>query len=213
MSQKKTGGNATARDAKRARFSEPNTKKPGGASVLVLAAGVLVVLALIGGTAFALSRSPDKAASASSPSSSGPQAAKIGSEGLVAKAATLGHDPYPAIAAENGVISLPAATFDDGQARFYTFMQDGRPIEFFVLRDSGGVLRVAFNACDVCFPAKKGYHQEGDEMVCNNCGSRFPAAKIGLIRGGCNPAPLAHKVDGTTLTIQVSDLVAGLSYF
>jgi hypothetical protein len=213
MTQSKPKGSPTARDAKRARFAEPQTKKPKGASALVLLAGVVVVLALIGGTAFALSRSPDKAALASSPSSSGPQAVKIGSEGLVAKAATLGHDPYPAIAAENGAIRLPVSAFDDGQARFYTFMQDGRPIEFFVLKDSGGVLRVAFNACDVCFPAKLGYHQEGDEMVCGNCGSRFPAARIGLVRGGCNPAPLAHKVDGSTLTIQVDDLIAGLSYF
>lgn len=212
MSQKQSENQATARDTKRARFADQKRKKPGGASLLVLVVGVVVVLALIGGTAFALTRSP-KNASTSGPSSGGPQTFKTGGEGIVPKAATLGHDPYPLVSAENGAVRLPLSTFDDGTARFYTFMQDGRPVEFFVLKDKNGVVRVAFSACDVCFPAKKGYHQEGDEMVCNNCGSRFPSVQIGLIRGGCNPAPLTHTADGGTLVIQVSDLVAGLSYF
>ncbi|MEM3554980.1 MAG: Fe-S-containing protein, partial [Candidatus Micrarchaeaceae archaeon] len=59
----------------------------------------------------------------------------------------------------------------------------------------------AFNACDVCYPARKGYHQEGDVMVCNNCGRRFPTNQINIVRGGCNPAPLERAVDGDTLVI------------
>jgi uncharacterized membrane protein len=75
------------------------------------------------------------------------------------------------------------------------------------------VVRAAFNACDVCFPAKKGYHQEGDEMVCNNCGSRFPADQINEVRGGCNPSPLERMVESDTLVIQEQDIIAGLGYF
>jgi uncharacterized membrane protein len=75
------------------------------------------------------------------------------------------------------------------------------------------VVRAAFNACDVCFPAKKGYRQEGDEMVCNNCGSRFPANQINEVRGGCNPSPLDRAVDGDMLIIRVKDILRGLDYF
>ncbi len=34
---------------------------------------------------------------------------------------------------------------------------------------------------------------QGDVLVCNNCGNRFPLAKVGLVRGGCNPVPIAEE--------------------
>ena len=108
---------------------------------------------------------------------------------------------------------LPLATFDDYKAHHYTYMHEGRPIEFFVLKSKDGVVRAAFNACDVCFLSKKGYTQDGDEMVCNNCGRRFPADQINDVHGGCNPSPLSRIVEGDTLVIQVEDIVDGLGYF
>jgi len=221
MSQNKTS--TGSRDVKRARFSAEERKKSNGASPVVLIAGLVVVLALIGGTVFMLARSsPASTASAANPASQAPggspglpavSASQTGSQALLVKAATVGHDAYPAVTADNGVVRLPLSTFDDGNAHFYTYMHEGQPIEFFVLKSKDGVVRAAFNACDVCFPAKKGYHQEGDEMVCNNCGSRFPAAQINVVRGGCNPSPLTRTIDGDSLAIQVSDLIGGLGFF
>ena len=212
-----------SRDVKRARFSAEERKRPNGASPVVLIAGLVVVLALIGGTVFMLARSSSAStASAANPASQAPagspglpaaSAGQTGNQALLVKAATVGHDAYPAVAADNGVVRLPLSTFDDGNAHFYTYMHEGQPIEFFVLKSKDGVVRAAFNACDVCFPAKKGYHQEGDEMVCNNCGSRFPAAQINVVRGGCNPSPLTRTIDGDSLVIQVSDLIGGLGFF
>jgi hypothetical protein len=212
MSQSNSKKATSTRDVKRARFAAE--KKPRGASPVVLIVGLLVVVALVGGAIFALTRSSaaGNQAAAAAPSSALP-GNPTGNQGLLVQAATLGHDPYPAVTAENNAIRFPLSTFDDNKAHFYTYMHQGKPIEFFVLKSSDGVVRAAFNACDVCFPAKKGYHQEGDEMVCNNCGSRFPSNKINEVKGGCNPSPLTRTVDGDTLVIQVSDLVAGLSYF
>lgn len=204
---------AAPRDAKRARFAAQE-KNARGASPLVLIAGLVVVLALIGGTAFVLTRSSTADAQAAADLSAQPA---TGSEtvggGLLVKAATVGHAAYPAVTAADGVVRLPLSTFDDGKAHFYTYMNNAQPIEFFVLKSSDGVVRAAFNACDVCFAAKKGYHQEGDEMVCNNCGNRFPSAQINEVKGGCNPSPLTRTVDGDTLVIQVNDLVGGLGFF
>lgn len=118
-----------------------------------------------------------------------------------------------AVTAEDGVIRLPAADFADGKARFYTFQGSKQTIPFFVLKSSDGVIRVAFDACDVCFPAKRGYRQEGDEMVCNNCSSRFPSTSINEVSGGCNPAPLVRVVQGDELIIKVRDIEAGAKYF
>lgn len=117
------------------------------------------------------------------------------------------------VQAADGAISLPVSALQGTQARFYAYQAVGQTIPFFVLRSADGVIRSAFDACDVCYEAKKGYHQEGDELVCNNCGSRFPSNKVNEIQGGCNPAPLARQVQGDRVLIRVADLEAGARYF
>jgi hypothetical protein len=210
MSVNEKVNSKTSREAKRARFD----KKSSGASPLILIVGLVVVLAVIGGALFALTRP--------SPTAAEPQAGlpaanltsyPTGSQGLLVSAATYGHDPYPLAEAEDGAVRLALSTFDDYKAHYYTYMHEGRPIEFFVLKSSDGVVRAAFNACDVCFASRKGYRQEGDEMVCNNCGNRFPSNQINEVRGGCNPSPLTRTLDGDTLVILVEDIVEGLRYF
>jgi uncharacterized membrane protein len=113
----------------------------------------------------------------------------------------------------DGAVRLPVSTFDDGQARWYTYPGGDKEIQFFVLKSSDGVIRAAFNACDVCFLAKKGYRQEGDEMVCNNCGQRFPSQLVNEVRGGCNPSPLERTIEGDEVIIQIDDILAGANYF
>jgi uncharacterized membrane protein len=129
-------------------------------------------------------------------------------------AATQGHLPYPLVEAdESGWIRLPVSTFDDYAAHYYTYMLNDRPIEFFVLKSADGIVRSAFNACDVCYRSLKGYGQEGQIMVCNNCGSQFPADQINVVRGGCNPSPLERSVEDDDLVIHEDDIIVGVSYF
>jgi hypothetical protein len=205
---------SSSREAKRARFARRTEQKTSGPSALVLIVGLLVVVALIGGVIYSITRPTPVASKAPADTPSAPLgASRTGSQGLLVQAATEGHDPYPLVTAENGAVVLPLSTFDDYRAHFYTYMHEGRPIEFFVLKSKDGVMRAAFNACDVCFPAKKGYTQDGDEMVCNNCGRRFPANQINVVQGGCNPSPLERETVGDTLVIQVKDIIRGLDYF
>ena len=84
---------------------------------------------------------------------------------------------------------------------------------FLVLGPVSGDPRVAFDACDVCFAAKRGYKQVGDLMVCNNCGQTFPSVRINVEKGGCNPAPLNRVVDGDNLIIKVEDIYSGSKFF
>ncbi|MDD3620522.1 MAG: DUF2318 domain-containing protein [Desulfobulbaceae bacterium] len=120
------------------------------------------------------------------------------------------HQP---VTAENGQVRIPLHTINDGRAHYFTFKADGRKISFFVLKSRDGVIRAAFDACDVCFPEKKGYSQTGDFMTCNNCGQRFHASKINVLKGGCNPAPLRRTTEGGDLVIAVTDIFTGLRYF
>lgn len=210
MSANKKIASKSSREAKRARFDRESR----GASPAILIMGLVVMLALIGGALFALTRPAATDARTSTATTPLTLAQPLGpGQDLLVRAATSGHDPYPLVVAEGGVVRLPLAAFDDHKAHYYSYVHEGRTIEFFVLKSKDGIVRAAFNACDVCFAAKKGYSQEGDEMVCNNCGNRFPSDQINEVRGGCNPSPLARTVDGGTVVIQAEDIVAGLDYF
>jgi len=128
--------------------------------------------------------------------------------------ATSGHAAFPLLAPDaRGEVRIPTAELADGAAHCYTVMVRDLPIEFFAIWTEDNVIRTAFNACDVCFPAKLGYRRDGTFMVCNNCGNRFPIGRIGAATGGCNPAPLAAWIEAQDLVIAVSALEAGLTYF
>jgi hypothetical protein len=211
MSTKQSSKQPSSRAAKRGRFSD-SKEKSGGASPLVLVAGIIVAVALIAGAVFALA-GPSDAKAPTSASSADADNYLATSQGTLVKAATAGHSPYPLVEPENGAVRLTLATFDDHQAHHYTYMHEDHPIEFFVLKSEDGTVRAAFNACDVCFDSKKGYTQDGEFMVCNNCGRRFPADQINVVQGGCNPSPLTRVVEGDSLVIQVEDIVEGEDYF
>jgi uncharacterized membrane protein len=124
-----------------------------------------------------------------------------------------GDSRFKPVEAEAGIVRLPVSEINDGYAHYYTYKSSRGSINFFVLRSSDGVIRAAFDACDVCYREKKGYRQEGDYMVCNNCGQRFLSTQINVIRGGCNPAPLDRYVEGQYLVFKASDIEKGRIYF
>ena len=124
--------------------------------------------------------------------------------------------PSKAMATANaGVsqVSYPVSMFNDGTVRHFDHKADGLTIRYFILKSSDGVIRAAFDACDVCWPAGKGYFQDGDDMVCRNCGRRFASVMVNEVKGGCNPAPLTRIVEGDQLVIKVEDILQGKSYF
>jgi uncharacterized membrane protein len=107
-------------------------------------------------------------------------------------------------------VALPVALFEDGKAHHFEYKTgNGLTIKYFVIKSSDGIIRAAFDACDVCWPAAKGYYQEGDFMVCRNCGRRFASIKVNEVKGGCNPAPLERQVVDGKLIIKVRDIVEG----
>ncbi|MCK5351448.1 DUF2318 domain-containing protein [bacterium] len=107
-----------------------------------------------------------------------------------------------------------ASDFADGQAKYYSYKTpQGLDIRYFLLRSSDGVIRAAFDSCDTCWSAGKGYRQEGDFMVCNNCGLRFASVKINEIKGGCNPAPLTRTASGGKIIVKVKDIIEQGSFY
>ena len=116
-------------------------------------------------------------------------------------------------AAGSTSVSFPASMFADGKARHFEHKDGKHTIRYFILKSSDGIIRAAFDACDVCWPAGKGYYQEGDHMVCRNCGRRFASVLVNEVKGGCNPAPLNRNLENGNLIIQVKDILDGRQYF
>lgn len=102
-------------------------------------------------------------------------------------------------------------------ATFYPVEIDGTKMEIIAVKASDGTLRTAFNTCQVCYNSGKGYYeQEGDQLVCQNCGNRFGMDDVETTRGGCNPVPITDEyksVDSTNITITKDVLASAVSIF
>ena len=174
------------REGKRAQFAQEPEGRSNSNTVKILA---LVAVALVAVVAYVVT----------------------GAGGGGAASAIGGGDGKLKVA--GGEVSLPVSELS-GKARFYEYKTEaGKTVRFFAIKSSDGVYRAALDACDVCFHAKKGYSQEGEDMVCNNCGMHFPSAKINEVKGGCNPVGLERKVAGDRLNLSARELEAGVSYF
>jgi uncharacterized membrane protein len=117
------------------------------------------------------------------------------------------------ITTSDDVVVFPANLFSDGNARHFEYKNNNITIRYFILKSSDGVIRAAFDACDVCWPAGKGYYQKADTMVCRNCGRRFASVLVNEVKGGCNPAPLNRDISGDKLIIRTTDILKGKKYF
>ncbi len=120
---------------------------------------------------------------------------------------------YQTVIAEGSTVTIPVAQVSDGKAHFFSYRSGDAHVDFFVLKSDDGVIRAAFDACDVCYHAKQGYRQDGDSMICNNCGMKFRSDMINEVKGGCNPAPIQRSLADGQLVIAAAELAQGGKYF
>lgn len=91
------------------------------------------------------------------------------------------------------------------EASFFPVEIEGTKLEVLAVKAPDGTIRTAFNTCQVCFSSGRGYYkQDGDVLVCQNCGNRFHMSDVEITRGGCNPVPISGEdkiVDEESITI------------
>ncbi|EMS73303.1 DUF2318 domain-containing protein [Ruminiclostridium cellobioparum] len=89
--------------------------------------------------------------------------------------------------------------------KFYPVKIGNKNMEILAVKASDGTIRTAFNTCQVCNGSPRAYYkQEGDTLVCQNCGNRFSMDMVEQQRGGCNPIPILKEDktdDGANITI------------
>jgi uncharacterized membrane protein len=109
--------------------------------------------------------------------------------------------------ATDGVIGLVSNTVDDGHLhRFFYEASDGTAVRFIVIRKSATAFGVGLDACDVCGPT--GYFERDGQVICLLCDVVMNKSTIGF-PGGCNPVPLAWRLEAGKLLVNTSDLEAG----
>ncbi len=109
----------------------------------------------------------------------------------------------------NGDIIIQEADITEN-ASLINYDADGVTVQFLAIRDSGGEVRLGYNTCQVCSPSPYAYFaQDGDKLVCQNCGLSFTAENVGAGGYSCNPAAISDAVwaDGT-ITIPAASVLA-----
>jgi uncharacterized membrane protein len=114
----------------------------------------------------------------------------------------------------DGSMSLDLAGLKPNEVRFFRFLNRGnQEVRFFVAKDAQGVVQVAFDASETCAKTKRGFHHQGEWVVCNKCDKSFRLSGINAGGGGCNPVPLVHTVEGNQLRLAENDVLQGWRLF
>ncbi|MDM8536330.1 DUF2318 domain-containing protein [Desulfobacterales bacterium HSG17] len=122
--------------------------------------------------------------------------------------------PAQEVNPDNNIFKFAEKDFADGKAKYFVYKDDSeQKIRFFIVKSDDEIIRAAFDACDVCFRGKKGYKQNGSDMVCVKCGLKFRTDKINQVKGGCNPGPLKRIIKDGYVIISKQDLLTGTGYF
>ncbi|MGA1872704.1 MAG: Fe-S-containing protein [Thermoplasmatota archaeon] len=113
-------------------------------------------------------------------------------------------------------VVIKKTDLSDGKFHYSTHTIDGVSVKYFTVIDDTGKVRTAFDACEVCFEAKRGYTKDGDYARCENCGQRFSISELGTKNAqssGCWPGYLPHTDGADDLRIKISDLRTGRYLF
>ena len=92
----------------------------------------------------------------------------------------------------DGFLSIPMESINE-KVSFYSYELDGTYMEFFAVKDSHGHIVTGMNTCISCYDSGKGYFtQEGDDLICNNCGNHHAIDTSNHEQGlaECAPVPL-----------------------
>lgn len=118
--------------------------------------------------------------------------------------------------AAGGSLVIPVSEVSS-TARFYPVVVDGVEMEIIAVKGSDGSIRTAFNTCQVCYSSGRGYYvQDGDYLVCQNCGNRFTVDQVEIESGGCNPVPIfpeSKTVTGESVSISYDYLSGATRIF
>ncbi|NLL05773.1 MAG: DUF2318 domain-containing protein [Clostridiaceae bacterium] len=118
--------------------------------------------------------------------------------------------------AMGGDLSIPKSEINEN-AKFYPYNIKGTNMEILAVKASDGTIRTAFNTCQVCMGSPRAYFvQNGNSLICQNCGNSFTMDMVEQERGGCNPIPITEDDkmdDGANITISEDFIIENKNLF
>lgn len=105
--------------------------------------------------------------------------------------------------AQNNQVRVPLSELTDSSLHYYTADVDAAEIRFLVIHKTNGDYATALDACQICGAA--GYKQEGQNIICRNCGAAIYVPSVGDA-GGCNPIAVKSQVEGGEVIVDLSAL-------
>ncbi|MGH7725527.1 MAG: Fe-S-containing protein [Candidatus Eiseniibacteriota bacterium] len=112
------------------------------------------------------------------------------------------------VTAEAGGIVIPLASVNDGHIHFYDVTDPDAPgarLRFFAIRKPDGAIQACMDACEIC--GDQGYYEEAGAVTCRNCSAPIVLTTLGQA-GGCNPIPVASRVEGDRLVVDPASIYA-----
>jgi high-affinity iron transporter len=111
--------------------------------------------------------------------------------------------PAKVLAAQDDQVRIPLAELTDSSLHYYTADLNNTVVRFLVIHQIDGNYAVALDACQIC--GSLGYRQDGQNVVCRNCGATIYIPSIGD-KGGCNPVPVKSAVAAGEVIVDLSAL-------
>ncbi|MFP3154325.1 DUF2318 domain-containing protein [Lachnospiraceae bacterium ZAX-1] len=133
----------------------------------------------------------------------------------MAKDGTGNEEPATSAAVDQDLV-IPISDISEA-VNFYPVEIAGTKLEVLAVKAADGSIRTAFNTCQVCYDSGRGYYkQDGNVLVCQNCGNRFGMEQVEVVSGGCNPVPIFPEnktVDTANITISKDYLTSAKDIF
>ena len=107
------------------------------------------------------------------------------------------------LTATDGQVRIPISEITEGSLHYFTADVNGSVMRFLVVHKINGEYGVALDACQICGWA--GYLQEGQNLICRNCGAAIYIPSIGE-RGGCNPIGVKSRLEDGEIVVDLSAL-------
>lgn len=121
---------------------------------------------------------------------------------------------HEVVTSRGGVVRIPMEQVADGQAHFFTYPHDGRNVNFFIRKDGQSIVRAHFDACHSCYKYRRGYVQEGRQVVCIACRIGYDLeTSVWDYVGPCVPINLKCRIQDGAVILPVPALQKGSRFF
>ena len=120
---------------------------------------------------------------------------------------TLAMTPVDAMI-KNGVLEIPLEVVKEKKIVSFSYGNKGNQLPLMAYITPKGMLVTAVSMCEPCKSTK--FHIEGNNMVCNACGTRWDLESLNGISGGCLQYPpdvIGHTIQDGKVKINETDIL------